>query len=236
MKLVYPEDKVVHPKVQIKGIRDGLLISLGEGTWAELRAALLEQVNAQADFLRGARIALDVGNQILKAVELSQLRDALSERGLTLWAVLSGSPTTEQTAQTLGLATRLSKPSPERAVVSANTTLRDGEQAMWIKRTLRSGFSIQFPGHVIVIGDVNPGAEIIASGDIIVWGHLRGVVHAGAEGNEKAVVCALDLSPTQLRIAGQIAIAPQRRGKSQPEMAYLLDGHVMAEPWNPKDR
>jgi septum site-determining protein MinC len=226
----------VHPKVQIKGIRDGLLISLGEGTWAELRAALLEQVTSQADFLRGARIALDVGNLILKAVELGQLRDALSERGLTLWAVLSNSPTTEQTAQTLGLATRLSKPRPERPIASRDTTLREGEQAMLIKRTLRSGFSIQFPGHVIVIGDVNPGAEIIAGGDVFVWGHLRGVVHAGAEGDEKAVVCALDLSPTQLRIAGQIAIAPQRRSKPQPEMAFLQDGHVVAELWNPKDR
>jgi septum site-determining protein MinC len=60
------------------------------------------------------------------------------------------------------------------------------------------------------------------------------MVHAGAEGDHDAVVCALDLSPTQLRIAEQIAVTPQRRGKSQPEMARLQNGQVVAEPWHPK--
>lgn len=226
----------MHPKMQIKGIRDGLLVTLGEGEWPVVRAALMEQIEQQGEFLRGARLALDVGNNILRAAELGQLRDTLSERGVSLWAVLSNSPTTEQTAQTLGLATRISKPRPERSMASIETNLQGGEQAVLVKRTLRSGFSLKHNGHVVVIGDVNPGAEITAGGNIVVWGRLRGTVHAGAEGDEAAVVCALDLSPTQLRIAGQIAITPQRRGKTQPEMARLKDGHVIAETWNPKDR
>jgi septum site-determining protein MinC len=89
---------------------------------------------------------------------------------------------------------------------------------------------------VIILGDVNPGAQIISGGDVIVWGHLRGMVHAGAGGNENAVICALDLAPTQLRIAGEIAITPQRRGKTLPEMARIVNGQVIAEPWNPKKR
>jgi septum site-determining protein MinC len=222
------------PVIQIKGIRDGLLVILGEGDWQEVRATLLENIDQKADFFRGARLALDVGNQILKAVELGRLRDALSERGVSLWAVLSNSPTTEQTAQTLGMATRLTKPSQPRPAREVETSVYGGEQAVLVHRTLRSGFSLQHPGHVIVIGDVNPGAEIICGGDILVWGRLRGMAHAGAEGDETAVVCALDLAPTQLRIAGQIAITPQRRGKPQPEMARLKDGKVVAEPWNPK--
>jgi septum site-determining protein MinC len=60
------------------------------------------------------------------------------------------------------------------------------------------------------------------------------MVHAGAEGNEQAMVCALDLSPTQLRIAGLIALAPKRRGKPQPEIARLTNGQVVAELWDPK--
>lgn len=218
-------------KVQIKGIKDGLLVTLGDGPWEELRAALLEQVNVQADFLRGARIMLDVGNQVLKAVEMSRLRDDLSERGLQLWGVLSASPTTESTAQTLGLATRIFKPAPERPASTAKAEASQ-DQAVLVHRTLRSGSSLKHPGHVIVIGDVNPGAEIIAGGDVVVWGRLSGVVHAGAQGNEAAVVCALDLTPTQLRIAGHIAIPPKRRGKPQPEMARLTDGQVMADTWD----
>jgi septum site-determining protein MinC len=221
-------------KVTVKGIRDGLLVTLGDGAWEEARAGLFEHLDSQGDFLKGARLAIDVGNQILKAAELGALRNQLSERGLTLWAVLSNSPTTETTAQTLGLATRLTKPRPETVAARLETTVQDGESAVLVHRTLRSGFSIQHQGHIVILGDVNPGAEIISSGNVIVWGHLRGMVHAGAEGDEHAIVCALDLSPTQLRIAGRIAVTPQRRGKSQPEMARLINGQVVAETWEGK--
>jgi septum site-determining protein MinC len=226
------------PRIQIKGIREGLLIILGDGEWPTLRAAFLEQVQQQADFLKGGRLILDVGNQVLRASELGQLRDILSDRGLSLYAVLSGSSVTQQTAQTLGLATRISRPQPERVIHPVETVLT-GEQAVLLRRTLRSGFSVQHTGHVIVIGDVNPGAEIIAGGDVIVWGRLRGLVHAGAQGDENAIVCALDLSPTQLRIAGKISVTPSRtslfqRGKNQPEMARIIDGVVIAEAWNSK--
>lgn len=224
------------PLVQIKGIREGLLITLGEGPWPEIREALVEHVEKQAEFLRGGRLILQVGNHILRAAELGHLRDTLSERGLSLWAVLSNSPITEQTAQMLGLATRINKPVPERTIAKSTDTALAGEQAVLVRRTVRSGFSVQHHGHVIVIGDVNPGGEIIAGGDVVVWGRLRGMVHAGAEGDEKSVVCALDLSPTQLRIAGQIALTPKRRGKTRPEIARISDGKVIAEPWNPKEK
>ena len=224
----------MRPKIQIKGIRDGLLVTIGDGAWTDAHNALLEQLDQQVEFLKGARLALDVGNHVLKAVELGQLRNEISERELSLWAVLSNSPTTVKTAQTLGLATRISAPRPELTTARTETNLHGGEEAILVHRTLRSGFSLQYAGHVVVIGDVNPGAQVIAGGDVIVWGRLRGMVHAGAEGDEGAVVCALDLSPTQLRIAGKIATTPQRRGKPQPEIARLQNGQVVAEAWNPK--
>lgn len=226
----------MQPKVQIKGIREGLLINLGDGDWEEIQAALLEHLDQQAEFLKGARLALDVGNHILKAVDMSQLRNKISERGLTLWAVISNSPTTEKTAQTLGLATRINKPRPERQIHSLDTTIQGGEHAVLVQRTLRSGYSLEFPGHVVIIGDINPGAQVIAGGNVIVWGRLRGMVHAGAEGDTNSLVCALDLTPTQLRIADQIAITPKRRGKPSPEIARVVDGQVVAELWDPKGK
>lgn len=225
------------PKVNIKGIREGLLVSLGEGEWSELRAALLELVTEQQDFLRGAKLYLDVGNHIFHAAELGRLRDEISERSLSLWGVLSNSPTTEQTAQSLGLATRLSRPSAStqfRDTSAADTEVQQGGRAMIVRRTLRSGYSVRFPGSVIVIGDVNPGAEVIAEGSVVVWGHLRGVVHAGADGDERVVVCALDLSPTQLWIAGKIMPVPQRRGKAPPVQVQLKDGMWVSEEWKVK--
>lgn len=226
----------MQPAVKIKGIREGLLIAIGEGAWDEVSTDLLAKLDEQGTFLKGARLTIDVGNRVLKAVDLGKMRDALSERGLVLWAVLSNSPTTEQTAQSLGMATRLTKPHPEREAKPLDTSVHSGEQAVLIHRTLRSGYSLHFNGHVVVIGDINPGAQVIASGDVVVWGRLRGMVHAGAGGNTDALVCALDLAPTQLRIADQIAITPQRRGKPQPEMARLKDGQVIAETWNPKKK
>jgi septum site-determining protein MinC len=218
--------------VQIKGIKDGLLVTLGEGTWPDLEAAFLQHVAERAGFFKGARVAVDVGNHLLRAVELGALRDKLSEQGITLWAVMSSAPVTEQTAQVLGMATRISIPRPDRVVKPFDTNL-EGEGAIFVQRTLRSGYKVSSRGHVIVIGDVNPGAEVIAGGSIVVWGRLRGVVHAGAEGDESAVVCALDLEPMQLRIAEMVAIPPKRRGKPEPEIARILDGQVVAESWKP---
>ncbi len=221
-------------KVQIKGIREGLLVTLGEGSWDELHPVLLEHLDQQANFLQGARLALDVGNLVLKAADLGQLAKEISARGLVLWAVLSGSPTTESSTQAFGLATRIPKPVKERSAVSSDNRTQLEEAALLVRRTLRSGSSLQYPGHVVVIGDINPGAEVVAGGDIVIWGRLRGMAHAGAQGNEQAVVCALDLSPTQLRIAGAIALTPKRRGKPQPEMARLHNNQVVAEAWDPK--
>lgn len=224
------------PDIKIKGIRDGLLIVVPEGEWSDVRQDLLNQLDSQADFLRGARMALDMGTRPLRAVELGELRDQFSERGISLWAVMSSSPKTEATAQSLGLATQISKPLPERQVKTLDTHLSDGDMAIFVQRTLRSGFSLQHPGHVIVYGDVNPGAEIIAGGNIVVWGRLRGMVHAGAAGDEDAFISALDLAPTQLRIAGVIARTPKRRGKPQPETARVVDGQVVAEIWQSTHR
>jgi len=219
--------------IQIKGLRDGLLITIGNGEWATLESALLEQIHAQQSFFQGARIALDVGSQILRVNELVALRDRLSDRGISLWAVLSESPTTEKTAQLLGLATRISKPRPEEARQFAVDDLGDAT-ALFLAKTLRSGMRIEFPGHVVVVGDVNPGAEIVAGGNVLVWGRVRGMIHAGAKGNTSAYICALDLSPTQLRIADEVSAVLRPQNNPRPEIARLnKEGKLQSAPWEP---
>ena len=222
------------PEIKIKGIRDGLLITVSDGDWPDIQTTLLEQLQQRASFIQGARVTLDVGNHTLHAAEMGKLRDTLSEIGVNLQSILSNSPITETTSQSLGLGTRLSKPHPERIARPLDTSVREGEAGILVHRTLRSGFKLEYPGHITIVGDVNPGAEVVASGSIIVWGRLRGVVHAGAEGDEEAFVCALSLAPTQLRIAGQISIPPQNTGPPQPEIAFLRDGQVNAEVWDVK--
>jgi len=219
--------------IQIKGLRDGLLVSLDDAPWEEQRTIFLTQVDAQPAFFKGARLALDVASQVLHVNDLVDLRDQLSERGIFLWALISESPTTEKTAQLLGLATRISKPRPEEA--RQTSMVGQGEDAaLFLDKTLRSGTRIEFAGNVVVLGDVNPGAEIVAEGNVIIWGRLRGMVHAGAKGNQDAVICALDLSPTQLRIAEEVSAILKPHEHSRPEIARInQNGKLQAEFWSP---
>jgi septum site-determining protein MinC len=218
--------------IQIKGLRDGLLVSLDDASWSVQRTALIAQVDAQPSFFQGARLALDVASQVLHVNELVELRDELSERGISLWAVISESPTTEKTAQLLGLATRISKPRPEESRQFAVENLGE-ETALFLNKTLRSGTRIEFAGHVVVLGDVNPGAEIIAEGNVIIWGRLRGMVHAGSKGNRAAVICALDLSPMQLRIADEASSVLKPQESPKPERARINEnGKLQAEFWS----
>ena len=219
------------PTVQIKGIREGLLVTLGDGDWVDISEKLYSEIDKQADFFSGANLILDVDNHVINAATMGKLRDDFSEKGISLWAILSHSPTTENNAQALGLATRIHQSHLDKQRREVDLEL-SADEGVLIRKTLRSGHSIQHPGHVTVIGDVNPGAEIIAGGDIVVWGRLGGMAHAGAEGNEDAVLCALDLSPTQLRIAGKIAISPDGASEHHPEIAFVKDDIVVVQPWS----
>jgi septum site-determining protein MinC len=219
--------------ITIKGIRKGLLIALGGREWdAELRA-LEARLGASPSFFRGGHVALDVGARRLSGAELETARALLTRHDVELWAVVSRSPATEAAAQELGLVIDLGlreARGPEAAPEEGEGPLVEG---LVVRRTLRSGQSLRHPGHIVVIGDVNPGAEVVAGGDIVVWGRVRGMVHAGALGDEDAVICALDMAPTQLRIAGHIARSPEeRRRKPVPEMASVHDGRIVAIPWH----
>jgi septum site-determining protein MinC len=106
-----------------------------------------------------------------------------------------------------------------------------GESVLYLKQTLRSGQAVSHKGHLVIIGDVNAGAEVVAEGDITIWGCLRGVAHAGLGGNCQAEIRALKLQPIQIRIADSIARSPDPRKAGQstgwgPESARLVDGKI----------
>jgi len=105
------------------------------------------------------------------------------------------------------------------------------DNTILVQRTLRSGQKVHYNGHVVILGDVNPGAEVVAAGNIIVMGAVRGVVHAGASGNEQCLVMAFRLQPTQLRIAGHITRPPDDGAgePEHPEVARIKNGVVTIE-------
>ena len=218
-------------KFPIKGFKEGLLISLSEGDWNSVMQAVLAQIDEKPDFFKGAKIAVDVGERVMHAAEMGLLRDRLSERGLALFAVIGKSTLTETVAETLGLSTHKSL-LKERGESIRNAVI-DGEKAILLQKTLRSGASVKYPGHVIIDGDVNPGSEIIAGGSIYVWGKLRGTAVAGVDGFEDAVICALDFNPSGMRIAnivkdGQII---KLKIKKNPQKASIHHGIITISDW-----
>lgn len=113
-----------------------------------------------------------------------------------------------------------------------------GDRILTVSNTLRSGACVRFSGDVQIFGDVNPGAQIIAGGNIVVMGALKGMAHAGTR-NEKAVILAFDLRPTQLRIGKVIGVVPgadpDKAGRTfNPEVATVVDGHIAVEPYRGK--
>lgn len=116
---------------------------------------------------------------------------------------------------------------------AANRPSEDrGDRTLLIRRHLRSGHKVRYPGNVVVLGDVNPGAEIEAAGDIVVMGTLRGLAHAGAEGDATRVIAAFRLAATQLRIAQHIARAPEGdEPPAVPEVAVVRDGQVLIDSY-----
>ncbi|GAB4548890.1 MAG: septum site-determining protein MinC [Anaerolineales bacterium] len=216
--------------IQIKGIRDGLLATCANTDWQTICVALLTQIDARPTFFQGARLALEVGALPLKVNDLVDLRDHLSERSVALWAIISESPLTEQTAQLLGLATRISKPRPEE---NRHNEPAAEDSALFITKTLRSGQRVEYPGNIVIYGDVNAGAEIIAGGHVIVWGRVRGMIHAGANGDAAATICALDLSATQIRIADKVSAMLKPQKNPQPEVASISsEGVLQSEVWH----
>jgi septum site-determining protein MinC len=102
---------------------------------------------------------------------------------------------------------------------------------LYHRGTLRGGRALQQLGSIVVVGDVNPGAELVATGDIVVFGALRGTAHAGAQGDEQARVFALELAPTQLRIATFIATGEDGQRKLAPEVAFVSAGRIAIGPY-----
>lgn len=221
------------PHLNIKGVREGLLATFGAGGWENLSQALIHQVVENSSFFKGARLAIDVGNRPLGAVELGTLRDMLSDQQVSLWAVLSESEKTELTAQVLGLATRLSDPLAGKERRRAEIQ-NEHESALMVQKTLRSGVKISAPGHVVIVGDVNPGGEIEAGGSVLVWGRLKGTVHAGKDGDAECRISAIDFQPAQLRIAGMLARPADFRKRKEPQTALIRDGRIVVEIWNGK--
>jgi septum site-determining protein MinC len=233
--------------IKIKGRAGGIAIEIGEGNWPDILNILDKRLKSALNFFRGGQVVLDVDSRPLTNEELHEFCVVLKANEMNLAMVRSHSERTFAAAQAIGLTAVLDGSTTEQKAVAQPAVSNENEtiSSYYVYRgNLRSGQVLQRNESIVVIGDANPGSRIISAGDILVWGRLRGVVHAGAEGNQQAIVTALDLEPVQLRIAHCVATEPppgkdspggwgkKRAPEKRPEVAYVADDQIMMEPWD----
>lgn len=217
--------------ISIKGGRDGLQVRLDDtAEWTTLLAQLERQLAQNESFFSGARLTVDVGDRALSAEQLAAMLELMRQHGVQADALAARARESRNAARAAGLTARPLPRYPEPSGAGAGSAGAGESEALFLVRTVRSGQVVRHSGHVTLIGDVNPGGEIIAGGSVVVWGRMRGFVHAGALGNAEALVCAIELAPTQLRIADQIA-AGSREAPRTPEIARIEGGQIVVAPW-----
>ena len=207
-------------RVKFSGTDYGLLMRLEwETSFPQLLVEIEEHLQQSRVFFNGAQVFLEVGQRPVLQHDMEQLAVILERYNVTLQGVISAPPSQTRRAPVV------SSPIP---VLDPNTMLHVE------RRTVRSGEKIAAEGHVIVIGDVNPGAEVIAGSSIFVWGSLKGAAYAGVPDQAEAVIAALHLAPIQLRIAAYIARPPEAQSTtaSVPQLARIDRNNIVVEAWD----
>jgi septum site-determining protein MinC len=176
--------------------------------------------------------------------ELRQLVQMLTRHEMRVTLLRTTSERSLQTALAMAISATLETAEGVPVVDAMPAESNLGSSYFVYRGYLRSGHKLFRKETILVIGDVNPGAEVISHGDVLVWGRLRGIVHAGAAGNHRAIVAALDLDPTQLRIASTLAVGAdptvgvsgkwlwKRSKNKRPEIARLSNREIAVEEWD----
>ena len=213
--------------VKIKGGRSGLSLTFApEASFEDILHHLQGKLESGSGFfLRGTMVFLP--RDVLTDAQREKLQKLFHEHGL----ICRVQPLEEENH--LEKSQAASAPAAERQPQAAPAASQnpDVQEMLVVNKTVRGGQEIRTKSSVLVCGNVNPGAQIIAGGSIDVRGICRGMVHAGAFGDTSAIVVADHLMPTQIRIASFIARSPDHMDMTEKaERASIKDGQIVIEP------
>ena len=201
--------------VKIKGLKSGLQLSFAKGaSFDDVQANILNKLETgNKFFIRGTTVYVPKG--YFPEEENEKLRRMFHRHGMLF-------------------STELKNPSfalPNRNSAPKEKPVEKAQKMLIVNKTLRGGQEVRTESSVMIFGNVNPGAQVIAGGNIDIRGTCRGSVHAGANGDTSACVVADRLMPMQIRIADVIARSPDNMEKAeQAERASIKDGHIVFEP------
>lgn len=206
---------MANDKIIVKGNKDGLNVIIDMNKFKDfddMFEMLVEKLSRGKKFYRGCTLIITTQLKYINERELRKLKDLLFDEFLIKDCVFEDK---------------------EEKITKVFSGIYEG-RTRFIKKTIRSGQIVRYNGNIVIIGDVNPGAEIYAAGNIIVIGVLKGDVHAGNNGNNKAIIAAFALQPKILQIANMVTRSPEDDERPQyPEVARIKDSNIVVEPYLP---
>jgi len=204
---------MVTDKIIIKGNKEGLNVIINMNhfnDFDDMLESLIEKLSKGKKFYKGSTLKITTELKYINERESRKLKEVLFDEFLISDCIFQDQ---------------------EESTTKVFNGIYEGK-TKFLRKTIRSGQSINYPGNIVIVGDVNPGAEIYAAGNIIVIGNLRGVVHAGTNGNEKAIIAAFKLEPQILQIGNIVTRSPEDAIKPEyPEVAKIKNGSIIVEPY-----
>lgn len=205
-------------RIQIKGTKEGINAKIDMEKFKdfnEMLESLLEKLIVGKNFYKGASLNIITNLKNIDQVQIDKLKDILFEK-----IQIKDCNFTE--------------PKIEEKENKVFNGVYEGK-TKFIKKTIRGGQLIDYFGNIVIIGDINNGAEVYAGGNIVVLGTIKGQVHAGVGGNRKAIISAFNLQPEILQIADIKTIAPDDGiSPKYPEIAKIKGETIVVEPYLPK--
>ncbi|EUJ51668.1 septum site-determining protein MinC [Paenilisteria rocourtiae] len=200
--------------VRIKGTKDGISIFLSDtASIVELEEGLTQHLKDQQKIVsRDQKLAVQVhiGNRLFTEDEERSIMAIIEENSAMEVSGFTSNVMSKQDAK----------------------KWKEEEQIFSLATVVRSGQIINVPGDLLLVGDVNPGGSIRATGNIFILGNVKGIIHAGFDGNSKAVVTGKFQYPSQIRIAGEIHGFDSEENKDRVEenilTAYIDDKGELA--------
>ena len=204
--------------VIIKGNKHGIVVVMDENIpFDELKEALAEKFRSASKFFDKANMAVSFEGRKISASEEKEILDIIAANSeLNIICVVDNDKLRDEYYKK-AVDTKLEE-------LSTHT-------GQFYKGTLRSGQVLESESSIIILGDVNPGARVISTGNVVVLGSLKGLVFAGANGNQDSFVVALEMAPMQIRIGDVIArsgdAAPLKPGRNiDPKIAFVDDNNI----------
>jgi len=207
--------------VVIKGNKNGIVVILDENIeFDELKNCLIEKFTSASKFFENANMAISFEGRKLSDNEEREILNVIAkETDLNIVCVIDNDELRQQYF---------------KKAVDAKIAESSAHGGQFYKGTLRSGQVLESESSIIILGDVNPGGKVIAKGNVVVLGSLKGNIFAGANGDEDAFVVALEMDPMQIRIGSVIArcsdsVTKAKFIKGEPKIAYVEEGNIYIE-------